>query len=1096
MFRIINSSLIISPDIFGKKSVSGRKNCLFRCLMIKIPTLFTFMALAFAVSAQTKMLPISYNQEQKRYQLNRIRKELEVKDSTFYETVDALIIYALDKKFSYPHQQIAVQSIANYLKKIKNKEQVNSGRCAEQLQFAFSIMDWRREGTLYENLKNYRNYAVKCAILYADDSAGYKFLADVAAEDPYLILTNNDQLTENPGYRSLIEDAIVKDPNFAKRYFFGENMVSKYGMSSRRKVVQDVYALFDRYGTKSKAYVLFDAVEKGRITPHQADSISQDNVSMIKAMVDILKTDSPYGLESVLHELDYKCIEWIRQSSLWTQNILNTEYNKFSPEEKLTILTFGYRECKGQFLDVYLALVRHSFLASVNGTLLKNLGEGPMPDFVQFLDKENKLSEMLSSFRGKEKEIITQMLAKDHSGEESNAVASLPPSPAITIAPKDETKVVAVPTPAPKPEPAKIVPQKSEPVIEKPAPVIAKADPIKVNPAPVAPVVPAPEPAKVATPKPAAPVVVLRPEKNFEDMSVEPISFPHTDSSRAILAIKRNIFTALQDISSFIQKPYAKDALMYAATVEPDEVFKKIDMFKGKYWCKDILEEACRNAPISARRYFINKTHPVTVVLGYSTDPVVKKFLKLSTEAEYQSKPFLLIDELAKGKITLDEATSISNDNERLFREMMKITEQKDYIGRFNVEKEMNYYALKQVRTINDKILLPEEQRYSTVDNLSCHEIYYLMVYGREEVFSTTFDGLFSRFMDKCSTAGWTANNFMAFPHYRNFMALCSTYGKLDKFLSLFQSPDQNLLLTTFASDLDKQRDQLADASTVAEAMSNATNNTVLQVIQNTIKATYINREMAHDYNGMAIYGILAALCKDKAQLDKKWFVFIAKKYRIGALSTLTNAAVNGQKVFVERMYFYDDEDGRDSYKNFITTYSAARNWKVEQYYSYAKVYATTGANVEIYANKAELEESGEREISKIIKDNNYIVRSVVHRGHSFHTESTLSRVPSSARFVFVGSCGGFYKINIALRKAPDAHIIATRQIGVKEVNDPIIFSFNEYIRQSKDINWKIFWDDAKVKLGNNVYFNDYVPPHKNLESLFVKAYYEIMGGQ
>ncbi|MGG2383092.1 hypothetical protein, partial [Salmonella enterica] len=83
-----------------------------------------------------------------------------------------------------------------------------------------------------------------------------------------------------------------------------------------------------------------------------------------------------------------------------------------------------------------------------------------------------------------------------------------------------------------------------------------------------------------------------------------------------------------------------------------------------------------------------------------------------------------------------------------------------------------------------------------------------------------------------------------------------------------FQSADQNLLLTTFASDLDRERDQLADASTVAETMSNTTNNTVLQIIQNTIKATYINREMAHDYNGMAIYGILAALCKDKAQLD------------------------------------------------------------------------------------------------------------------------------------------------------------------------------------------------------------------------------------
>jgi hypothetical protein len=159
------------------------------------------------------------------------------------------------------------------------------------------------------------------------------------------------------------------------------------------------------------------------------------------------------------------------------------------------------------------------------------------------------------------------------------------------------------------------------------------------------------------------------------------------------------------------------------------------------------------------------------------------------------------------------------------------------------------------------------------------------------------------------------------------------------------------------------------------------------------------------------------------------------------------------------------------------------------------KISSLTGAKIEIYANKPDLEESGDKEITKILTDNNYAIKCVVHRGHSFHTEATLNRVPATARFIFVGSCGGFYKINIALRKAPDAQIISTRQIGVKQINDPIIYSFNEYVRQGKDINWKTFWDEMKVKLGTNSLFYDYVPPHKNLESQFVKAYYEIMGG-
>jgi hypothetical protein len=222
----------------------------------------------------------------------------------------------------------------------------------------------------------------------------------------------------------------------------------------------------------------------------------------------------------------------------------------------------------------------------------------------------------------------------------------------------------------------------------------------------------------------------------------------------------------------------------------------------------------------------------------------------------------------------------------------------------------------------------------------------------------------------------------------------------------------------------------------------------------------------------------------------------MAKKYKVGALTTLSNASLMASKIFVERMYFYDDQDGRDSYKNFIATFSASPDWKVDQYFSYVRIKSANGKRVEIYANKPELEESGDREISQIIKDNNYAVGGVMHRGHSFHTEATLARVPATARFVFVGSCGGFYKINIALRKAPDAQVISTRQIGVKQINDPIIFGFNEYVRQGKDINWKIFWDEMHSKLANNSLFNDYVPPHKNLESLFVRAYYQIMSNE
>jgi hypothetical protein len=605
-----------------------------------------------------------------------------------------------------------------------------------------------------------------------------------------------------------------------------------------------------------------------------------------------------------------------------------------------------------------------------------------------------------------------------------------------------------------------------------------------------------PEPKAIETTKPE-PVLATRhtSESMTDDMSSsEQIHIPLSDSSRAILGLKRNIYMALQDISSFAHKSYARDLLLYAATVEPDEVMKKVDMYKSKFWCKDILEAATLNAPLSAKRYFNNTNHPVTVILSYSRDTIIRKFLELSRQAKFESKPFLLFDDMVHNHMTLADASAISQDNYTLFTKLMGIASRKNCIGRYNVEREMNYYALRYIRSINDKVDQPERERYASVEGLNCDELYYLMVYGREEVFDGTFAGLFTRFQAKCTAAGyWNARRFVKLPHYRSFMAMCAAYNKLDKFLSLFSPSDQKLLLTTFASGLDKECDQLSDAATVAETIANTTNTTVLQILQTTIMESYMHLDSIHDYNGMTIYGILSALNRDKAVNDRKWFSIMAKKYKVGTLTTLSNASVMAPKVFVERMYFYDDADGRDSYKNFIATFSASNDWRIEQFFSYAKVSSINGKKIEIYANKPELEESGDREISQIIKDNNYVIGGVMHRGHSFHTEATLCRVPASARFIFVGSCGGFYKINIALQRAPDAQVISTRQVGVKQINDPIIYGFNEYIRQGKDVNWKVFWDEMHVKLGSNNLFSDYVPPHKNLESLFVRAYYQIM---
>jgi hypothetical protein len=193
-------------------------------------------------------------------------------------------------------------------------------------------------------------------------------------------------------------------------------------------------------------------------------------------------------------------------------------------------------------------------------------------------------------------------------------------------------------------------------------------------------------------------------------------------------------------------------------------------------------------------------------------------------------------------------------------------------------------------------------------------------------------------------------------------------------------------------------------------------------------------------------------------------------------------------------MFFYDDDDGSESYVSFLSVFKNNPNWQIDEYFNYTKISSTNGIPISIFANKPSFEESGDQAIKKIFSDNQWEPSILIHRGHSFHTQKSLENLPDKTKLLFVGSCGGFYKATSALKNATDAQIIATKQIGTKLINDPILFAINDELRKGIDIQWPTFWNKIKVQLGGYSLFHDYVPPHKNIEALFQNAYYKTLG--
>ncbi len=90
-----------------------------------------------------------------------------------------------------------------------------------------------------------------------------------------------------------------------------------------------------------------------------------------------------------------------------------------------------------------------------------------------------------------------------------------------------------------------------------------------------------------------------------------------------------------------------------------------------------------------------------------------------------------------------------------------------------------------------------------------------------------------------------------------------------------------------------------------------------------------------------------------------------------------------------------------------------------------------------------------------------------------------------------LGSCGAYHNLDAVLKICPDAHIISSKQIGSGTVNQPMLNLLIETIRSGKNIQWVTLWNELSKQLSGAAKekFDDYIPPHKNLGAIFIKAY-------
>ncbi len=494
-----------------------------------------------------------------------------------------------------------------------------------------------------------------------------------------------------------------------------------------------------------------------------------------------------------------------------------------------------------------------------------------------------------------------------------------------------------------------------------------------------------------------------------------------------------------------------------------------------------------------------------------SKDPLVRAIVQIGkSPSATRLLPF--VDYVVDSTYTIAQLEKIAADDDAFYKLSVKTMMDMNRkglsgeppIGVKAMERNVKRRALKYIREVNDLHESPDAVRFACTNKFSSQEIYYLLINGQEEIYTSSFVGLYKRMMQRLDPPrGDQFLMSLIFDRFRKFITLAAAYNTLDGFLASMSQQNASLLMKKFVGGLENS-DGLEDAVDVADAFASIKDSVLLRNLQGETNRNYQTMVSQGNARGKVIYGLLTSLfnTRESSNNDSVWSKGMSRKLNLPPIDYIPfKSLVNDSSGIVYQVvFFYGDKDGFDSYNSFMSSFRGS-GWRVSQQKYWTTIGTTKGHPITIFAKRPQADpdedQKGMDELQKYLEAKEIRPTVYIHRGHSYHVNSTIAELQSSARLVMLGSCGGYNSLAGVLNVAPDAQIISSKQTGSMYVNEPIIRTIEETIRSGKDLDWIKMWGHLNNQFkGDKAHydmFEDYIPPHKNLGAIFIKAYKKLM---
>lgn len=496
-------------------------------------------------------------------------------------------------------------------------------------------------------------------------------------------------------------------------------------------------------------------------------------------------------------------------------------------------------------------------------------------------------------------------------------------------------------------------------------------------------------------------------------------------------------------------------------------------------------------------------------------DSLVKLVAKMASSKSGQLY-FPFLDNLLKGKMTFEEIDKVKDNDVAYYRLMVRT--RIDYAGRLlpplrdtatemdalteMMRRKAKDYFIRQINALH--AVNDERVRFKRLDRLSPQELYYLAVLGEDEIYTSSYLNVYKRIFQRMQVP--RADSLLMSvngDYFRKFLKMAAGYNTLSDFLSKMDKENDTTTMKAFVIKLENTKG-LEEAVDVADSYSSIMdkNPGLANYILGEVKWNYARNLKNNNKRGIVIYNLLQILFESadttrKVDLSVKLGIpsIYSKEY-----STLTDDTGR----VIQQVFFYGDEDkdGQLSFINFMSLFRGKPEWKILENPNWVTITSAKGKPVLIFANKPLLgdddpDAKAQEKLNAYLAGKNLKPTVVIHRGHSYHLKYTLEQMAPTAQIVVLGSCGGYNNMNEVLNKSEDAHIISSKQVGTKSVNEPILQAINNALVAGKNIDWISMWKELGTHFKNDASkekFDDYIPPYKNLGAIFIKAYRRSMG--